>query len=168
MVAYILGRVKVGTFLHLICCWFSNEVFLGSINILFWMELFGPANFAEGEWSTELDKAFAWRLSKPPHNYIPVSGLGHIITYFLIEQISCCSSSHFFVGCHYWIFTLRVFFTHYTFRCNASLFKKNLKVAGLQGGLAESCTGVGGRGEGADSCMWVIMSGRSAEFGGSS
>ena len=46
------------------------------------MELFGPANFSEGEWSTELNKAFARDFLNPPHIYIPVSGLGYIITYF--------------------------------------------------------------------------------------
>ena len=46
------------------------------------MELFGPANFSEGEWTTKLNKAFARDFLNPPHIYIPVSGSGYIITYF--------------------------------------------------------------------------------------
>ena len=50
------------------------------------MELLAPLTLQKVSGQLNLTKLSLERLSKPPHNYIPDSGLGHIITYFLIEQ----------------------------------------------------------------------------------
>ena len=42
VVAHILSRVKGWHWFTQFCCWFSNEIFLRSINIPLWVELLAP------------------------------------------------------------------------------------------------------------------------------